>query len=139
MRPRLRSIMPGSTARVALAAPIRLRSIMRRNIAASLLRKGALSAPPALATRHSIGPRAATAQVGENRPRRPSLKTQRTDRANDGMAEAMTNWEVEYDNRARTPGFATIVARWGHDAAAFRAKATASSAMESDVSYGATP
>lgn len=51
----------------------------------------------------------------------------------------MTNWEAEYDNRARTPGFPTIVARWGHDAAAYRAAAKAKSAIEEDVSFGATP
>ncbi|OJY38180.1 MAG: hypothetical protein BGP06_15355 [Rhizobiales bacterium 65-9] len=48
---------------------------------------------------------------------------------------AMIDWETEYDNRARVPSFPTIVARWGHDAAAFRDKAR----IEADVSYGATP
>lgn len=47
----------------------------------------------------------------------------------------MVDWEKEYDNRARVASHPTIIARWSHDAAAFRTKAK----MEADVSYGATP
>ncbi|MET0605657.1 MAG: alpha/beta hydrolase [Beijerinckiaceae bacterium] len=50
---------------------------------------------------------------------------------------ASIDYEAEYDNRARTPSFPTILARWGHDAMAFRAKAKAKS--EEEVAYGATP
>src|SRR6266705_292471 len=58
IRPRPRSIMPSSTACVALSAPLKLTAIRRSQSAGSLSTKSASRSQPALLTSTSTGPRA---------------------------------------------------------------------------------
>ena len=61
MRPKPRANMPGSTAWLALTAPMTCTSHIAVKIDGSVLMNGALSTEPALLTRIPIGPRAASA------------------------------------------------------------------------------
>src|SRR5436190_758773 len=64
IRPRPRSIMPSSTACVALSAPLKLTAIRRSQSAGSLSTKSASRSQPALLTSTSTGPRASPTARG---------------------------------------------------------------------------
>jgi arylformamidase len=50
-----------------------------------------------------------------------------------------TDWEVEYNNRARVPEHAQIFERWARDAAAYRDEATRDGRAELGLKYGPSP
>jgi arylformamidase len=49
------------------------------------------------------------------------------------------DYEAEYNNRARVPEHPEIFARWGRDAAAYRAEAVAEGRAELHLAYGPSP
>ena len=63
MRPKPRSIMPGSTAWLAWTAPMTCTSHIAWKTDGSVLTKAPVSTEPALLTRMAMGPRAASAAV----------------------------------------------------------------------------
>jgi arylformamidase len=52
---------------------------------------------------------------------------------------ATTDWEAEYNNRARVPEHPQIFERWLHEAAAYRAETLRHTRAEIGLKYGASP